>query len=343
MKGSTLLMAGLCSVAPVLCAQQVSTAPTTNLKPTNRFELPLSRSMQMIGGSKCDAAGNVYARPLNVSDYKPSDMARIPVREYTAEGKLVTTFEPTGVNLDEVSTGRLFIGHDGIPYQLAWTTVVAFNRDGSVKSKTTLKTGTEVVPHHVLVFKSGRFLLVGATGEHRTTPYAAVFEPDGRLIKKIYEPEDDYAKSRAEIGDSDYSSHNSGVAAGNVFVSRGDVALGDDGNAYVMHGASPTVVYVISPTGEVLRKFRVASSVPGQASSSIRSYEGRLAFSYPAGDRLEIQVTDLEGNPVAGYTISPKTKPDQVDALDLACYNSKGFTLVTVEASSNLYLMRVKP
>jgi hypothetical protein len=343
MKGSALLMAGLCSFAPALCAQQVASSSAIAVKPTNRVELPLSRSMQMIEGVKCDGAGNIFGRPLNVSDYKPSDMARIPVREYTAEGKPAMTFLASGRNLDDVSTGRLFVSQDGYPYQLAGRWVVAYEKDGSVKSKTLLRADADVAPHHLLVFRSGRFLLVGATGQNRTMPYAAVFEPDGRLVKRIDEPEDEYAKGEAEIGDSDYSSSMSGVAAGNHYISRADVTLGEDGNAYLMHGASPTIVYVISPAGEVLRKFRVASSEPGQAAWSVKSYKNRLAFAYQVGDHLEIQVTDLEGNPVAGYSINPKAKPDVVDTLDLACYDTNGFTLITSEAGSNLYLLRVKP
>jgi len=343
MKRPALVMASLCSLVPTLCAQQVATSPTANLKPTNKVELPLSRSMEMIEGVKCDAAGNVYGRPLNVTDYKPADMTQIPVREYSPEGKLAMTFKVSGLNMENVSTGHLFVSGDGTLYQLAWTTVVVFDKDGSVKSKTILKTGANVAPHHLLVFKSGRFLLVGTMGEYRDAPYAALFEADGTLVKRIYEPEDEYSKGRAETGDSEYSSSMGGLTGGNYFVSRGDVTLGDDGNAYLMHGASPTIVYVISPAGEVLRKFRVGSSEPGQTAWSIKSYKNRLVFSYQVDDHLQIQVTDLEGNPIAGYTINPKAKPDVVDTLDLACYDSNGFTLITVEASSNLYLLRVKP
>lgn len=343
MKPKALLLAGVCGMSPALCAQQVATSPTVNLKPTSKVELPLSSSMEMIERVKCDAAGNIYARPLNVASHSSSDEARIPLVEITREGKLATTFQASAPGLEDAVTGHVFLHADGRVYQLVGSLVVEFAKDGSVKSRTRPQTGADVNLRHLAVFKSGRFLLTGETDGDRNTPFAAVFEPDGRLVKKIYEPEDEYARGRAKAGDSEYANYVAGRSLGNNFAGRGDVTVGDDGNAYLMHGASPTIVYVISPAGEVLRKFRVASSEPGRAAWSIKSYGNRLAFSYPVGEHLEIQVTDLEGNPVGAYAINPKSKPDVVDTLDLACYNANGFTLVSVEASGNLYLLNAKP
>jgi len=34
---------------------------------------------------------------------------------------------------------------------------------------------------------------------------------------------------------------------------------------------------------------------------------------------------------------------EDFDLLDVACYDSKGITLLTVDADSNLYLLEVKP
>jgi hypothetical protein len=46
---------------------------------------------------------------------------------------------------------------------------------------------------HLAVFKSGEYLVAGLTGKNSHTPFKAVFAADGRLVKKIYEPEDEEA------------------------------------------------------------------------------------------------------------------------------------------------------
>jgi len=345
MKRPTLVVASMCSLVPALCAQQVATSPTVNLKPIIKVELPFNRNFQMDGRTKCDDAGSIYGRPDDNSK-GPKEAFVSATRVITPNGEQAEILDLPTAWGDIAGRAGIFVSLDGHAYQAVryqGVSVVEFAKDGSVRSKTRLATGADVAAQHLAVFKSGRFLLVGETGGDRNTPYAAVFEPDGRLVKKIYEPEDDYAKKQAETGDSEYSHSIGAHVVGNDFTGLGDVTLGDDGNAYLMHGASPTIVYVISPAGDVLRKFRVASSEPGKAAWSIKSYKNRLAFSYQVDDHLEIQVTDLEGNPVAGYTINQKARPDVVDTLDLACYDSNGFTLISTEASSNLYLLRVKP
>jgi hypothetical protein len=337
-KMSAFVLTGILGLTTALCAQQVSIAPTVSLKPTTKVALPLSRSIQMIEGTKCDAVGNVYGRPLDMSNHSAADESRIPVREFTGEGKPGTTFNASGLGLSNALSKHVFVEPDGVVYQVvtlfpANVFVVEFGKDGSVESKTQLQTGTEVAPWHLAVFRSGRFLLSGEAGKQGRTPYTAVFEPDGRLVKKIYEPEDEDARGKAEIGDAQFADSS----IGNSFVNHGDVTLGSDGNAYLMHGASPTVVYAISPSGDVVRKFRVASSEQGQEASSIKSYDGRLAFAFSASDHVEIQVTDLEGTSVAAYRVATN------DVLDLACYDAGGFTLIAVDASTNLYLLRAKP
>jgi hypothetical protein len=63
---------------------------------------------------------------------------------------------------------------------------------------------------HLAVFKSGEYLAVGLTGTigenapHLRKPFTAVFAADGRLVKKIYEPEDEDARQCAEGGDPKY-------------------------------------------------------------------------------------------------------------------------------------------
>ena len=341
MQPQALLMLGLCSLAPALCGQQVATSPAVELKPSGKVELPFSQSYQMGGRTKCDGAGRLYGRPMDVSPGgAPKEEFTAPVRAIAPKRDPGEIFRLPAAFADRTSTGGIFVSGDGRVFQVAGQVyVVEFAKDGWVNSKTALQTGPDVTPRHLAVFKSGRFLLIGEADHAGHTPYTAVFEPDGRPVKKIFEPEDGYARGQVEAGDTQFVGGTvSGFTIGNRFVSEGDVTLADDGNAYVMHGASPTVVYAVSPMGEVVRKFRVASSEPGQPAWSIKSYGHRLALAYPDHGRVEIQVTDLEGAPIAGYQV-----PASNAIADLACYDSSGFTLITVDASSNLYLLQAKP
>ena len=135
-------------------------------------------------------------------------------------------------------------------------------RDSSVKIQTKLQLDFFVDVTHLAVFKSGEYLVVGlaeSIGErapHLRTPLTAVFARDGRLVKKIYEPQDEDARQKAEGSDPKYLRCCSD--SGNEFVGwNADVAAGSDGNVYLMHGTSPPLIYVISPAGDVVRKFRI--------------------------------------------------------------------------------------
>ena len=75
---------------------------------------------------------------------------------------------------------------------------------------------------------------------HLRTPFTAVFAAEGRLVKKIYEPEDEDAQQRAEGGDPRYLMCCGD--SGNEFVGlNADVTSGSDGNVCLLHG-SPTHV-----------------------------------------------------------------------------------------------------
>jgi hypothetical protein len=344
MKAPTLLLAGLCTMTPALCAQQVASSQVTHPSAANHIELPLDRSFQIIEGAKCDAGGNIYARAMDVSRSSPSDQARLPISMFSSKGQLVRKFAAHGNGLDGAYGEHLFVSPTGTVYQVAKlfhdVYVVEFAQHGAVKSKTKLQTDAEVFPRHIAVFASGEVLLLGGTDAMGHTPYAAVFKQDGQLLKKIYEPEDEQSRLRAEAGDAEVTGPNS---IGNAFVDNGDITLGSDGNAYFVHRSSPALVFAISSRGNIVRKFLVAASDSTLKVSSVSSYAGRLAFAFPADDHLEIQVTDLKGDPIGGYVVKPEKQRDYVDSLDLACYDASGFTVASVAAGSNLYLLRVKP
>jgi hypothetical protein len=334
MKLSALVLACVYSLGVASFAQQGATAPAVNTK-TTKVEVPLSHPTQLIDKATCDSDGNIYARVWAGDD---SGTDRLPVQEITPQGTLTRSFNVASTSHETDLAKGIFVSDAGDLYQAARIAngvyIVKFAKDGSVKSNTKLDTDPRLVdPWQLAVFKAGGYLLSGLTGKDHRAPYTAVFDASGKLVKNIYEPEDDEARRKAESGDVEYTRSN----AGNRFVGFGDVTAGSDGNVYLLRGVSPTLVYVISPAGEVVRKLHIEAKDPDFVAGSIKSYDGRLAIGFNGPNNLVV-VTDLEGNVIANYTID-RHKPDWPA---LACYGSEGFTFVTVYAEKELYLLKAK-
>jgi hypothetical protein len=339
MRVPVFLLAILFGAGQLLGAHDGVVGPVINLEAGARIELPLSRSVEMVGAAKCDGSGNIYTRPANRASDNPDEHLLAPIRQVTPNGKISGAFKLTDA-WPELGAGRgIFVAKDSV-YQAAIAPggvyVVTFAKDGSVKSKTKLETGTHVDPWHLAVFGSGRFLLSGEAGKNGHTPYTAVFAVDGTLLKQIYEPEDEDARSKAEIGDREFS-HNDG--RGNNFVDRGDVTLGSDDNAYLLRGSSPALVYVISAAGDVIRKIRIGAGNSGLAFRDIKSNAGRLAIGLARFGHTEVHMTSLEGIPIRSYAVDG----NDTDVLSLACYDSRGFTFITTASGAGAYLLSAKP
>ena len=307
-----------------------------NLRPSGSVELSLGSSLDFVGAPKCDGSRNVYARPVSVAG---GDYFLAPIRAVSQDGKLEGTFNLTKAWPDAIGRG-IFVDADGGLYWAAIAPggvyVVQFAKDGSVKSKTKLETQGFFDPWHLVVYESGRRLVSGIVGKNQRTPYTAIFESDGKLVKRIYEPEDEDAKKKAEANDTEFT-HD--AVRGNLFVDHGDISLGSDGNAYLLHGTSPALVYVISPTGELIRKMRIGTNSSGLPFRSIESYAGWLAVGLARFGRIEVHVTNLEGTPIASYAMDT----DKSDIPRLACYDARGFTFVTAASGGSAHVVTAKP
>ncbi len=204
MKLQVMLLAPACSLAPGLFAQQPAT-PAITLKATAAGAMPIRRP-SVILSAMCDDAGNVYARPFD--PYDPMASFQAPVLEVTpgkAAGSLriTPTFQsPHAAGTFLVREGELYV-LTGPSYDV--NDVVEFASNGSVKAQVKLAgLDSSVEVWHLAVFKSGEYLLFGVTGKNLRTPFTAVFTAAGRLVKRIYEPEDEDARQKAEGGDPRY-------------------------------------------------------------------------------------------------------------------------------------------
>jgi len=343
MRTQAILITLVLGMGPALGAQQPA-IQVVSLKATAKVEVPMSHRGSLLGQATCDGGGNVYVRHLDVETSRnPMGPSQLPILELTPTGIVARKFRVTDAFAGDVFGTGAYVNREGGVYQAAMVGddvyVIQFAQDGSVKTRKKLEAGSRHFTSlsRLAVFGSGEYLLVGETGKTGNVPFTAVFAADGRLVKEINEPEDEEARKKAEIGDTQYVGSGN---TGNNFVSMGDVAVGSDGNAYLLHGTSPTLIYVISPAGAVVRKLRISVDDPDIVASSIKAYGGRLAIglvqSSDAG--ISIKVIDLKGNPIADYRM------DVVGtySLALACYGSEGFTLIPYFAETNLYLLKAK-
>jgi len=336
--------------------QQLVMAPAVKLAATARVEGPLTRTATM-GESRdmCDAAGNLYTRQ-NEAGFSMREFATQAFQKITPTGSASAAFRVTdavpGTGTKPVVGRDFFVTASGRVFQLAWVVrddvyVVEFAQDGSVKSRTQLQTyGRVKSPYHLAVFDTGEYLLTGDAGKDGLVPFTAVFAPDGRLLKEIREPEDEEASRNASPADRDSRSLATvGGNGGTDFVRFGGVAMGSDGNAYLLHGTTSfALVYVISSGGDVVRKLRIDSGTSDLIARSIKYYAGRLAIEF---DQLDasgtlgnvITLSDPKGNLIARYTIDPV---EDHDSLYLAGYGANGFTFTPYYHRNKLYMIQAK-
>ncbi len=358
MKVSALLLAGVCTV-PMLCAQQ-AVSPAVELKATSKkVAAPVALGSPYVLSAVCDGAGNIYVR-LNDDPKDDEPMERVtalPIRKISPAAGLVGTFRSLDAFPNEGS-GRgviakdLFATTDGRVFEVAFVHgdffVVEFRQDGSVKGKTKLvASDLRGSDFRFAVFASGEYLLTAMTGKDQLTPFTGVFAADGRLLKKIYEPEDEDARQRSRA----YERRATVTGSRGVdFIYSGSVAAGSDGNIYLLHGtSSPALIYVISPKGDVVRKLRIDAGDPDLVATSIRSHAARLAVQFDSQRRWPdtnplIKVADLQGNPIADYRAD--LAPAGVKALGepphLAGYDSDGFTFSPDLRDGQVYFVRAK-
>jgi hypothetical protein len=284
------------------------------------------------------------------------ERAAVPIRKIDPDGHLVKNFRvldafpnhTTGKSVDLLGRG-VFVTLDGRVFQTADVHgdafVVEFAQDGSVKAKTKLAASdlAQAWTWRFAVFKSGEYLLSASTGKDQLTPFTGVFAADGRLVKRVYEPEDEEARQRSSLGD--WGPRPIGDIRGVDFVRFGDITAGSDGNLYLLHGTnSPALVYVISPAGDLVRKLRIDAGDPDLVARSIRSYNGRLAIQFDkwldtGAQQGLIKVTDLEGNSIANYRMRPV---EENHSLSLVGYGSDGFTFLPYHNGDKLYLVKAK-
>jgi hypothetical protein len=349
MKFRPIVLFAICVVSLLTRAQNKATAtsgrPASSetswmLQSTTTAKVPLVGTL--VGKGRCDDTGDIYVRFMDAEMNKMyHGITKIPIEKINPDGSVAATFRITDVSPD-IWGKDFFVSGDGQVYQAGFMPdsavyVAEFANSGSLKSKIRLSS-TGFVPYQIVAFRSGEFLLSGTTGlSNGYRPFTGVFDAHGKLVKEIYEPEDEDSRRRAEAGEPDFVPD--GTNSGNAFVWHGDAALGSDGNAYLLRAASPALIYVISPKGQVVRKLRIDAPDAGLVAESIESAHGKLAISFLNRGMITgtLKVVDLQGASIATYSSDNLRTPGLP-----GCYVSGGFIFLDDDPDHNLYLRRAE-
>lgn len=146
--------------------------------------------------------------------------------------------------------------------------VVNLGPDGRRESAVHLD-AARFFPFQLAVFPSGEILLAGIQRGTRESPHSnkvftALYDARGHLVKQLSLDQDPEIERPNESGDVRY------VGA----------TTGEDGNVYLMRRASPATVYVISSTGEVVRKLVIAPPSAGQTPGAMQASKNKLAVLF---------------------------------------------------------------
>jgi hypothetical protein len=303
-------------------------------------QLAVTKAVQMVSADssslyspKCDSDGNLYF----MKDLDPQS----GIQKINSKGETTAVFRASSApDLQADLALHFWVALNGDVYQLVQAHPVGtekpadyvfiYDKDGNYKSRIKPDKGHIWQGNHIAVFPSGDILIAGQkydTDRSATKiPSTIIFSSDGTPLKEVEMDGDDELRNLATSDPHVVSSIRGDNS--NRAVSGGSIAIGQDGNAYLMRNLPDPVIYAISPGGEVVRQFTVKSG-----GSDYMPFGGLII----AGDRIAIyfhddkaktamiKVVDLEGHDIATYD---KPKFDgKMRVGVMACYSRNPETL----------------
>lgn len=307
------------------------------LTTTEKISVPGANLAAIAGGPRCDLDGDIYLRLPRM--FGRSGIP--PLLRVSADGKNVTTFSFSALN-DPALKGSSFpdfaVSLDGVVYALAQTPgnktyVVQFDDQGQLFSTTRLIPPFSFYAMRLAVFPSGDFPVTGvrpgSEGEMTGQPFTAVFDASGNMVKQVRLPGD------VTPGTSPVQGTAGLAASTGAAVVLGEAVPAEDGNVYLSRSGAQSVVYVISPAGEVLRRMALSPPQNELRPGPLKVSGGRLAVEFfslgdPNQNNLDLlkqthiySIYDAAtGERLLDYAESPKLRGA------FACYTPSYFSFV---------------
>jgi hypothetical protein len=291
------------------------------------------------GGATCDSGGNIYVRVFD-----PAKQEGRPVLMFDGAGALQAKFRsPHLAKLVGPEIPFAVLQNGGIvtaDWEYPDIYVVRFSADGRYESEVKLNF-TGFFPYQLAVFPSGELLVSGIERERQAhsvdRAFTAIFDKSGHLIKRLKLEGDEEIDQAIELGDSRYAQEG---GHGNFAVESGGLSTGEDGNVYLERSTSPAIVYVISSSGNVIRKLNVAPSTSGDRPFEMQLSKGKLAFVFDGwlGSRSSGNPSLVVVDAANGDKLEDMGAEGGIGLFGLACYASESdrFTFVGMSAAKHV-------
>ncbi len=227
--------------------------------------------------------------------------------------------------------------------------IVVYEADG--RSASAIRLQSDFSPRQIALFSSGQFLIAGIKysrpgstapdgqqkEETKRTAFTGIFDSRGRLLQELVLPEDVQLQTAPD--------RNNPASYPGSAIYLGRAVTGEDGNIYLLRNTAKPIVYVISPTGEVVRRFQVTPPSDKSGPPAMKLAAGRLVFDFfeppPPGSRrmqLVLYLVDAQtGEKLWEYELPPAV------AGAFACYNGRDFIFLTMTEDRHLALLRATP
>lgn len=315
MKGRVLLFAAVILVAGRTSSQQApaNEVPQFPLHSVETAPVGVGDS-GFWGDAQCDQDGYVYWRAGSDVDFESS-----PVWKISPKGEKLAEYSLPNELAEKLLLGRFSVTPDGTLYGVAYGNLTGqvfllhFGSDGQVSSKTKLAVSEHLIPGLVAVFPTGETLLYGqldkeapAAGERQER--LAIYAPDGRLLAPVRLPRKKTAEkhsSKNETAANDPSGNETAESGSNALPQRA-VAIGEDGNAYLLLG---TQIFVVTAHGRVARTIQLSNVPSGFVPTNIQASQGILSVKFT---KAEIGKPGVQ---IRFRTIEAATRTVQADYL----------------------------
>lgn len=169
--------------------------------------------------------------------------------------------------------------------------VGAFSDDGSLKSKTKLE--KQFWSAHLAVVSGGsRFLVAGSELPMKNGPppglVTAIFDNSGRLVKNLAFRHDPAELKEPPAGKPAIENY---LADQEILpLVSGDTQVGPNGDLYVVRASKPPEVFVLTSSGEFIRKITVETPDNSMTLGSMQFSSSRLAsLFYQADSSHQVQ------------------------------------------------------
>jgi len=276
---------------------------------------------------KCDEDGNVYARfLLGVLPSPSSEIVKI-----APDGTKKATFDYARVpDLGKAFAPDFSIGVTGELYEVVevptrkgnQVLLLRFSENGTFQGKAELTTPKPFAPSQVLALRDGNLLISGVLeeGSDKGRAFNGIFSTNGQLIRKFGLKGEPEPKSNPAISSEDAMLLNPGALSARAM-------LGLDGNVYIFHQVSPARLYVVSPSGQLLRTLTLAPPKDKAEPSEAAMGSTSMAIEFQVPEEKYVSITRIRlvslqtGEPIADYEISPGLG-------QIACYASDKFTFI---------------